>query len=44
MPPGPMCCKPRLVFQSETYGNYRDNLTSGVNNPYSGGFDAGNNQ
>ena len=33
-----------LVFESETYGKYRDNLTSGVNNPYSGGFDAGNNQ
>jgi hypothetical protein len=25
-------------------GKYRDNLTSGVGTPYSGGVDAGNNQ
>jgi len=32
-----------VVFVSAT-GKYRDNLTSGVTNPYSGGTDAGNNQ
>jgi hypothetical protein len=33
-----------LVFEIETFGKYRDTLTSGVNNPYNGGSDAGNNQ
>jgi hypothetical protein len=33
-----------LVFEGETYGKYRDNLTSGVYQPYEGGSDAGNNQ
>jgi hypothetical protein len=33
-----------LVFGSETYGKYRDTLTSGVNSPFNGGQDAGNNQ
>lgn len=33
-----------LVFDTESSGRYRDNLTSGVSNPYSGGEDAGNNQ
>jgi hypothetical protein len=33
-----------LVFDTESFGRYRDNLTSGVSNPYSGGEDAGNNQ
>jgi nitrous oxidase accessory protein NosD len=33
-----------LFFEVESFGKYRDNLTSGVNNPYNGGHDAGNNQ
>ena len=33
-----------LLFGSESFGKYRDNLTSGVNSPYSGGQDVGNNQ
>jgi len=33
-----------LLFESESFGKYRDNLTSGVNSPYSGGQDVGNNQ
>ena len=33
-----------LLFEVESFGKYRDNLTSGVNSPYSGGQDAGNNQ
>jgi hypothetical protein len=33
-----------LVFDGSSSGKYRDNLTSGVTNPYSGGDDAGNNQ
>jgi hypothetical protein len=33
-----------LVFEGETFGKYRDNLTSGVVQPFEGGTDAGNNQ
>ena len=33
-----------LVFDSESYGKFRDNLTSGVTTAYTGGEDAGNNQ
>jgi hypothetical protein len=33
-----------LLFETESFGRYRDNLTTGVSNPYSGGDDAGNNQ
>ena len=33
-----------LVFDSEAFGKYRDNLTAGVSNPYSGGNDVGGNQ
>jgi hypothetical protein len=33
-----------LAFVGETFGKYRDNLTSGVGVPFDGGTDAGNNQ
>jgi hypothetical protein len=33
-----------LVFESEAHGKYRDNLTAGVNNPFTGGSDVGGNQ
>lgn len=33
-----------IAFDSESYGRYRDNLTSGVTTPYTGGEDVGNNQ
>ncbi len=33
-----------LVFESESYGKFRDNLTSGVTTAYTGGEDEGNNQ
>ena len=33
-----------IFFTSQANGKYRDNLASGVANPYSGGTDAGNNQ
>ncbi len=33
-----------VSYEGESGGKYRDNLTSGVTTPYSGGTDAGNNQ
>jgi hypothetical protein len=33
-----------VSYEGESGGKYRDNLTSGVGTPYSGGSDAGNNQ
>lgn len=33
-----------LFFDAESFGKYRGNLSSGVNGPYNGGQDVGNNQ